>query len=150
MATSNAFEPTGTTLSFTPTGGSAFTLHYVTVTPPAWEGEDAIDITNLSNASYKTKMPKTLIDIGDCSFTAEYEPNKVSTAPINSAGVITITIPNWGTWTLQGYLKSIKPDELKVGERAMCSGEFVVTNTVVSGTGSARTVTETGPSWSGV
>lgn len=144
---SKAFEPAGSSMTITPVGGSSFTLNWITITPPAWDGGDPIDITNLSNVSYKTKMAPILIEIGSLSFSAELDPSKVASAPINREAVIVITIPNWGTWTLRGYLRSIKPDELKIGERATCSGEIEITNTSISGTGSARTVTEVGPSW---
>lgn len=144
---SNAFEPSGSSMTITPTGGSAFTLNWITLTPPGYEGGDPIEISNLSNVRYKTKMAPVLIDIGDVSFSAEYNPTKLATAPINQEGVIVITIPGWGSWTLRGYLKSIKADELKIGERATCTGEVTITNTGISGSGSARTVTEIGPSF---
>ncbi len=136
------FEPTGTTVVITPTGGSAFTMEYITITPPGWDGGEAIDTTTLGNVKYRTKMAPTLIDIGAMSFTAEMDPAKIHDAPINLPGVIVITIPDIGTWTLQGYLKSITGDQMQVGERATCSGEIVITNTGSDG------ATETGPSWS--
>lgn len=144
---SNAFEPAGSSMTITPAGGSAFTLNWITITPPAWDGGDPIDITNLSNVSFKTKMAPTLIEIGTLSFSAELNISKLASAPINKAATIVITIPNWGTWTLYGHLRSIKADELKIGERATCTGEVEITNTQISGTGSARTVTEMGPTW---
>lgn len=143
----NPFEPTGTTMTVTPTGGAGFVLNYVSLTPPAWDGGDPIDITLLANTLYKTKMAPTLKDIGSVSFSAEYDPGKVLNAPINQNGLIVITIPHWGTLSFYGYIKSLTPEELQVGNRATCSGELVVTNTIITGTGSARTVTESGPSW---
>lgn len=143
----NPFEPSGTTMTVTPTNGEEFTLNYVTVTPPAWDGGEAIDITLLANTEFHTKMAPKLKDIGTVSFTAEYQPDKVVAAPINQNGIIVITIPNWGTLSFYGYIRSLTPDELQVGERASCSGEIIVTNTVISGSGSGRTVTESGPSW---
>jgi hypothetical protein len=134
-------------MTVTPNGGSAFTLNWITLTPPGWDGGDPIDITNLSNVKYKTKMAPILIEIGDMSFSAELNPATIGSAPINQEGVIVITIPSWGTWTLHGHLKSIKSDELKMGERATCTGEICITNTGISGSGASRVVTEIGPSW---
>jgi hypothetical protein len=144
---SKAFEPAGSSMTITPVGGSAYTLNWITITPPGWDGGDPIDITNLSNVRFKTKMAPTLIEIGAMSFTAELDLSTINSAPINQEAVIVLTIPGWGTWTLHGYLRSIKPDELKIGDRATCSGELEITNTAISGSGSSRTVTEVGPSW---
>lgn len=127
--TRRPFEPTATTVEFTPYGMALFTLAFVTITMPPWDGGDPIDTVVLATEKFKTKMAPTLIDIGNMSFTAEYNPAAVATAPINVNGVIVVKIPGEGEFEVRGYLKAISPDELKVGERAMCSGEFVVTNT---------------------
>ena len=37
----NAFEPSNTTMSITPTAGNAWTVNAVSITPPAWDGGDA-------------------------------------------------------------------------------------------------------------
>lgn len=134
------FEPTNTTLTFAP-GGVTFALAYVTITPPAWDGGDPIDTVVLNTTLFKTKMAPTLIDVGNMSFTAEYNGATCANAPINQNGLIKVTIPGEGEWQVYGYLKSISPDEMKVGERAMCSGEFVITNTGDDG------FTEIAPVW---
>ena len=135
------FEPTGTTISFTPDGGSVFVLNYVEVTPPPFDGGDAIDTVVLATTKWKTKIAPTLIDVGNIQFTAEYQPGITIAAPFNTEGAITITIPGEGQLVVRGYLKSLTPDSMKVGERATCSGEFVVTNTAADG------YTETAPVW---
>ena len=45
----NAFEPSGTTMTITPEAGGSWTIYGVEITPPAWDGGDAIDITTLGN-----------------------------------------------------------------------------------------------------
>ena len=134
------FEPTNTTITFAP-GGVPFVLAFVTITPPAWDGGDPIDTVILNTNKFKTKMAPTLIDIGNMSFTAEYNGATCANAPINRNGLIKVTIPGEGEWQVYGYLKSITPDEMKAGDRAMCSGEFVITNTGDDG------YTEIAPVW---
>ena len=143
----NAFEPSGTTMTITPEAGGAWTIYGVEITPPAWDGGDAIDITTLGNTEFRTKMAQTLKDIGECSFSCHYDPSIFATAPINKNGSIAISIPNWGTLTIKGYLRSLTPNALTVGDAAKMEGSIVVTNTVITGTGASRVITETGPSW---
>lgn len=135
------FEPSGTVVTITPDGGTDFVMEYITITPPGWDGGDAIDTTTLSNITYKTKMAAKLIDIGNMSFTAELDPTKIHAAPINSPATIEVDIPEVGVWTFRGHLKSITPNELTVGERATCSGEIIITNTLADG------ATESAPTW---
>lgn len=142
----NAFEPSGTTMTIT-TGNTTWSVFGVGITPPAWDGGDAIDITTLGNTEFRTKMAQTLKDIGECSFSCHYDPSVFASAPINQNGTITITIPNWGALTFYGYLRSLTPQELVVGDAAKMDGTIVVTNTSISGTGSSRTITEIGPTW---
>lgn len=127
------FEPQGTTMTITPTGKSAFVLNWVELTPPNRDGGDPISTVTLGTVKHKTKMAPKLIDVGNVSFNAEWQPNLDDTAPINENGVIVITIPGEGQFTYRGYLKNINPDALKTGERAMTSGELVITNTADDG-----------------
>lgn len=127
------FEPQGTTMTITPTGKSAFVLNWVELTPPNRDGGDPISTVTLGTQKHKTKMAPKLIDVGNVSFNAEWQPNLDDTAPINENGKIVITIPGEGQFEYRGYLKNINPDALKTGERAMTSGELVITNTADDG-----------------
>ncbi len=144
----NAFEPSNTTMSITPTAGNAWTVNAVSITPPAWDGGDAIDITTLGNQEFRTKMAQTLKDIGECSFDCHYDPSVFAGAPINKDATIVISIPNWGALTFYGYLRSLTPGSMEVGAAPTMSGTITVTNTEISGTGSGRVITEKGPTWS--
>lgn len=143
----NAFEPSGTTMTISPKDGSSWTIYGIEITPPAWDGGDAIDITTLGNTEFRTKMAQTLKDIGECSFSCHYDPSVFASAPINKNGQIAITIPDWGTLTFWGYLRSLTPNALTVGDAARMEGSIVVTNTDISGTGADSTITEIAPSW---
>lgn len=143
----NAFEPSGTTMTITPDSGTAWTVYGIEITPPAWDGGDAIDITTLGNTAVKTKMAQTLKDIGEVAFSCHYDPSIFASAPINVNSTVAITIPNWGTITLKGYLRSLTPQALTVGDAAKMDGSITVTNTTITGTGANRVITETVPTW---
>jgi len=143
----NAFEPAGTTMTITPTTGTAWTVYGVEITPPAWDGGDPIDITTLGNTAYKTKMAQTLKEIGEVAFSCPYDPYVFATAPINVPSTVVVTIPNWGALTVKGHLRSLTPSALVIGDAAKMEGSIVVTNTTITGTGSSRVITEVGPSW---
>jgi len=143
----NAFEPSKTYMTIT-AGSTSWTVYAVEITPPAWDGGDAIDITTLGNDTYKTKMAQTLKDIGEMSFSCHYDPSVFASAPINVNGTVTVVIPNWGTLSVYGYLRSLTPQALVVGDVAKMDGTVTITNTLITGTGSNRVITETGPSWS--
>lgn len=142
----NAFEPSGTTMTIV-ADSTTWTVYGIEMTPPAWDGGDAIDITTLGNTDVKTKMPQTLKDIGECSFSCHYDPSVFASAPININGTVSITIPNWGTISFYGYLRSLTPQALTVGDAAKMDGTVTVTNTLVSGVGASRTITESQPTW---
>ncbi|MBM3120167.1 MAG: hypothetical protein FJ006_11605 [Chloroflexi bacterium] len=143
----NAFEPSGTTMTIS-AGSTSWTVYAVEITPPAWDGGDAIDITTLGNTEFKTKMAQTLKDIGEVAFSCHYDPSVFASAPINVNGTIEIDVPNWGTLTVYGYLRSLTPQALVVGDAAKMDGSITVTNTSITGVGSNRVITEEGPSWS--
>ena len=128
-ATRNPFEPKGTRVVHRSAVPADFELSNVSITPPSSSIGDAIDTTTLANSTHKTKMAPNLIESGELSFTAEYDPELVANAPYGVWGTIYIYIPDQGLGTFKGHLENIEPNELTVGERAMCSGKYVITNT---------------------
>ena len=113
------------------------------ITPPGIDGGDAIDTTSHSNSTYRTKYPRTLVEITDASFTAAYDPDAYDDilAQLNVNQAITFTFPGTGTNTLvvYGFLKSFIPNELVEGEQATAEFEIVITND--------KAGTETGPDY---
>ncbi len=133
MSTRRPFEPTGTTLTFTPDSGSTFEFNYIEITPPSVDGGEPIDTTLLSTTDYKTKMAPKLKDMSNIPFKAEYQPKLQLEVPYGVGGELSIVIPEEGTFKVRAYLKGLQPDPLRVNERATMSGEFVVTNTAADG-----------------
>lgn len=129
----NPFEPTGTTLSFSPDAGEEFVFNYIEITPPSVDGGDPIDTSLLSTTEFRTKMAPQLKDMSNIQFTAEYQPQLVLDVPYGVGGTLTIMIPGEGSLTVRAYLKNLQPQSLRVNERATMSGEFVVTNTAADG-----------------
>jgi len=94
------------------------------------DGGDPIPTTTHSNTTYRTKSPRSLVEITDGAFTAAYDPDSVSTvlAAINDNGLMTLTFPDDTTMTFYGYIKSFKPNAFVEGEPATAECEIVVTN----------------------
>jgi hypothetical protein len=91
----------------------------VSVTPPSIEGGGEINITNHNNTTFRTKAPKTLVEVGPSSLTVQYDP---ATLPeilglVNVNTLITLTFPDGSTWKFFGWLDSFTPGEQVDGEQ---------------------------------
>ncbi len=99
-------------------------------TPPGDDMGDPIDTTTFWNATYKTKWPRTLIEVTDGSFTCAYDP-LVRTQLLAMLGVnqeISVMFNDGSTWAFWGFLKSFTPQEVSDGEQPEAAVEFVITN----------------------
>lgn len=100
-------------------------------TPPGDDIGDAIDTTTFWNTIYRTKWPRTLIEVTDGSFTCAYDP-LVRTQILAQIGVnqeISVMFNDGSTWAFWGFLKSFVPQEVSDGEQPEAAVEFVITNT---------------------
>jgi len=105
------------------------------ITPPGLEGGDAIDTTTHSNTQFRTKYPRTLIDISNASMTAIYDPDAWNdiVALINENQQITFSFPDNSSIVFYGYLQSFVPNEFVEGSPATAEMTIVVTNDDGSG-----------------
>ena len=122
-------EGLGTTLTI----GSAV-LCFVTLGVPGVDGGEALDATCLDNVEWITRLPQTLKNVPDISFTARFVPadwegivdevnvNQLLTVDFSYQGADLGSISFWG------YLKSFAPDAGAVGTTWNASGTLVVTN----------------------
>jgi len=121
-------EGLGTTITF---AGHTFTLTIdpSSITPPGLDGGDAIDSTSLSNVLYRTKEPKSLIDVTDGGLTVFYDPAAWDdiVSAMNDNVLITVTFSNSDTLAFYGYIKTFEPGESVEGEAP--SAEMVVVAT---------------------
>lgn len=135
-------EGLGTTLTI----GSAV-LCYVTLGAPGVDGGDPLDATCLDNTEWMTKLPQTLKDVPDISFSARFEPAEWAgiEAEINVNQLLTIAFTyqgvDLGEIAFWGYLRSFTPAEGAKGEVWNATGSIVVTNMNGSNV-------ETGPAYS--
>lgn len=102
-----------------------------TVDPPGLDGGPPIDQTTQFNTLYRTKWPRTLIDVNAINIPdAAYDPNlytQVLTI-INTNTVITVSFQDGSTLAFYGYLQSFNPNPQREGEQPSCSLVFVPTN----------------------
>lgn len=147
MAKGQWFEGCGTTLVIDCAGGT-FALDWTELTVPALQGGDKIDTTSLANTRFTTGMPKTLIEVGDLTFTGELNATQYDAAidAINTEGTATVTIGKTGdVYVFYGYLKEVTPGAITVGDKITMSGAFTVTNTVTTGNVPAETAPDITP-----
>lgn len=102
-----------------------------TVDPPGLDGGAPIDQTTQFNTLYRTRWPRTLIDVTPITLPdAAYDPNVISqlASLINVNTVITVSFQDTSTVCFYGYLQSFKPNPQREGEQPTCSITIVPTN----------------------
>lgn len=100
------------------------------VTPPGIEGGGANETTTMRNTLWRTKSPKKLVSLTDCSFTAAYDPVVYEDiiAMINANQLITITFPDDSTLEFWGWLDSFTPNANVEGEQPTAACTIVPSN----------------------
>lgn len=102
----------------------------VSVTPPALDGKGEIDFTSMRNQLYRTKAPKSLVDIGNIQAEVQYD-SRIYTAMsnvLNKIQFITVTFPDLQTMSFYGFLTRFTPSALREGENPRATIEIVVGN----------------------
>lgn len=106
------------------------TLYEKGVQTPGLDGGGAIETTTMRNTTYRTKAPKSLIDVTDISFRAAFDAIALTTliASINVNQEITLTFPDTSTLVVWGWLDKFTPDESVEGEQPEAQCTIVVSN----------------------
>lgn len=106
------------------------------VTPPGIEGGGANETTTMRNSTWRTKSPKKLVSLTDCSFTAAYDPVVYEDIidMINANQLITITFPDDSTLEFWGWLDSFTPNANVEGEQPTAACTIVPSNQTDSAT----------------
>jgi hypothetical protein len=96
----------------------AIRLWEKSVTPPGWDGGDAIDTTTMHNSDLRTMYPRSLVTLTEASGTVAYDPKAYDEIrqAINVNDEITITYSDGSTLAFWGWLRTFEPSELQEGE----------------------------------
>jgi hypothetical protein len=89
------------------------------VTPPAIDGGDPIDITTQHNEDVVTMHPNALYTVADGQSVVAYSRNAYTSiiAIINVLTTITYRFPDGGTIAVFGFLRSFTPNEMVRGSQ---------------------------------
>jgi hypothetical protein len=111
-------------------------LQEVSISPPSISSGGEIDVTSMSNTSWRTKAPKQLHELGEVSFSALYDPAKIGTylTGVGSNQAITITFADASTLVFYGWVDSFSPSEISEGEAPTADVTIIVSNQNGSGT----------------
>lgn len=106
------------------------------VTPPGVEGGGANDTTTMRNTAWRTRAPKQLKTLSECSFTAAYDPAVYDDiiSMLNNNQLITITFPDDSTLAFWGWLDKFTPGRIVEGEQPTAEITIVPSNQNDSGT----------------
>lgn len=93
------------------------------VTPPGVSGGGPIDTTTMSNTTWRTKSPKSLVDLTEAALTVVYDPATYDEiiALVNVNNLITVTFPDGSTLDFWGWLDSFTPGENTEGDQPTAS-----------------------------
>jgi hypothetical protein len=129
MSTTPQFLRDG--FSTKPTASSGLArLWNVDLQPPAIDGGGEIDVTNMANTAWRTRVPKTLKTCDKMNFSAAYSPGAYSDmlAAISVNQAFTVTFPDGATLVFYGWINSFKPGKLEEGKQPRADVEIIPSN----------------------
>ena len=102
----------------------------VSITPPELNGQGAIDFTSMRNTLYRTKAPKSLVDIGNITAEVQYDPKiyGAMSSVLNKIQLITVQFPDLQIIRFYGFPTRFSPAALREGENPRATIEIVVGN----------------------
>jgi len=117
------------------TEDSSVLFYEKTVTPPGMDGGDEVDTTTMLNTTYRTRNPKALITMTNCSMTVAYDPACYPEIVelLNVNGEIKVTFPDSSYLTFWGWLDKFIPGEHQEGEQPTAEIEIVPSNQDAAG-----------------
>lgn len=141
VATARITPPGGTALKL-PDGyqslvtfalDAALKIFEKTITPPGFDGGDAIEQTTMHNVALRTFAPRSLKTVTEMTFTGAYDPAVYAdglgiAVAINRADTITVTWTDGSTLAFFGYLRLFDPGELVEGEMPEATVTITPTN----------------------
>jgi hypothetical protein len=100
------------------------------VTPPSVDGGDSIDITDMHNTTFRTMCARSLLTLGELSFTAAFDPDAYdeTITIINLNDSITVHFPDLSTLDFWGFLRMFEPQEMSEGDQPVANCTVTATN----------------------
>lgn len=100
------------------------------VTPPGVSGGGENDTSTMRNTAWRTKAPKSLKSLSECSFSAAYDPAVFDeiVAMVNVNQLITITFPDGSTLEFWGWLDEFTPGANTEGEQPTADVTIIPSN----------------------
>jgi len=100
------------------------------VTPPGIQGGGENDTSTMRNTVWRTKAPKQLKTLSECSFTAAYDPVVYDdiVAMIQTNQLITVTFPSGATVAFWGWLDDFTPGANTEGEQPTADCTIIPSN----------------------
>jgi len=114
------------------------------VTPPGLEGGDPIDTTTMHNVTWRTKAPRSLVELEAFTLTVGYDPILYTEilAAINRRDTITVTFSDGSTIAFYGFVQNFKPNDCAEEAMPDASITIVPTNQTSAGIETAPVVVE--------
>lgn len=105
------------------------------VTPPGVSGGGENDTTTMQNTTWRTKSPKGLISLSECSLVVAYDPAVYDeiVAMVNVNQQITITFPDDSTLVFWGWIDEFTPSANVEGEQPTAEVKIIPSNQNDSG-----------------
>ncbi len=100
------------------------------ITPPGYDGGDAVETTTMFNTTYRTFASRALATMTEMTITAAYDPILYTDilAAINRNDTITVTFPDGSQVSFYGYVKAFEPQEVVEGTQPEASVTIQPTN----------------------
>jgi hypothetical protein len=106
------------------------------VTPPGVSGGGENDTTTMHNTTWRTRSPKQLKTLSECSFTAAYDPAVYDdiVSMCNNNQLITVTFADGSTLQFWGWLDDFSPSAAVEGEQPTADVTIIPSNQNDAGT----------------
>jgi len=115
---------------------SGVTFKEKSVTPPGIEGQDPVDVTNNSKASFREKYARALKEITPASGSVEYDASQLAAinGAVNVHQFVRLDFEEGDALGFYGFLRNFVPDEMTDGEAPTAALELVPCGVNASGT----------------
>lgn len=106
------------------------------VTPPGIDGGGENDTTTMHNTTWRTRQPKSLKTLSECSLVASYDPAVFDAivTMLNDNQLITLEFPDGSRLNFWGWINEFKPNRHVEGEQPTAEVTIIASNQNDSGT----------------